>query len=76
VALGGDSLSSGYKSFAAVIGNSYATYGAQGFASIAIGLQNQTKLLQWLLVRVLRLQEAVQWLLAMAVLRLDHTQLR
>jgi hypothetical protein len=41
VALGGDTLSSGYKSFAAAIGNSYFTYGAKGFASVAIGLQSK-----------------------------------
>ena len=41
IAIGGDTLSSGYKSFAAAIGNSYFTYGAQGFASIAIGLQSK-----------------------------------
>jgi len=42
VALGGDTLSSGYKSFGAVIGNSYSAYGAQGFAAISIGLQSRS----------------------------------
>ena len=41
VALGGDTLSSGYKSFGAVIGNSYAAYGASGFTAISIGLQSR-----------------------------------
>lgn len=42
VALGGDTLSSGYKSFGAVIGNSFAAYGATGFAAISIGLQSRS----------------------------------
>lgn len=41
VAIGDSSNSTGYKSFAAVIGNTYSSYGANGFASVSIGLQSR-----------------------------------
>ena len=41
VALGDGSNATGYKSFAAAIGNTYSSYGANGFGSVSIGLQSR-----------------------------------